>query len=807
MSSAGNWRQPANASHPDTDGRVANERRDCARGLANATVGAADCQDSLPLVGEHQQRVGINFAQTSQLKFHPPSTLERDKSKRARDRIKPREAEEEEAEEEEEGAGRPVASCSEEKEKFLASNWPEEGAPAGCRGGAKGCPNERACARGLFSAVWSCCCCRCCCCRRPALDPEASKQCGKESEQLEAKMRARRRLLRCAWLALLLLLVYCVSVYCLPFIEIEPSVPAAPPSIPFDYSAGPLRPSTASQFRVEHLFRGQIHGPESLAMDAQGNAYMAIEGGLVLYAHLNRSAPNRWLVGAPPVGQSGPELIRIAELNGVKPVQRERLSRGQRASGPDQGASSFHFQEAGSSWRRECQLDEQLYGSPPFSAPDWPAQRADTQAADQQSARPRFVSRVRASRCSKPLGTRLSPDESALYVVDTMSGLFKVHLRLAERKQSSLRLVSKLVDFAANNWHQRVATAGGPRQRHMNVSLRAVDDLAIDFGAGTKGGDLIYMSVASQQWPALGFVYDALEGRPSGLVVRYDTGQQQLVALEPSQLAHVRTSNYGLQLADNAHGQWGANQSAGLARLQQVASFGAPRLDENDIFDDRPLHFANGLELTDDKQALLVVDTMNKRILKHHVGGPRRGTSDLWAYTPNYPDNIRRGYDKRHETYWVVGCGAAHKSWETAERPGHSNDLLASLRAWPMVKKFLLKNVYFVGWLIEHFGQDLIGSPTVRDYGYQLRIGSSLCQNSCKAMMVLQYNGNGDLIRSIHSSEFPNDLKYYSQVNELIDAQNQEHALYLGSPSYDYVTKLILPTESYASNPWPSQAP
>lgn len=565
------------------------------------------------------------------------------------------------------------------------------------------------------------------------------------------------------WLLLVLLVIFFVAaIYCLPFIQIETHIPQELPYVPFNFRDGPLTSSSASQFKAEKLFQNQVYGPESVAIDSNGNMYMAIEGGFILQAFINSSFRQR--VASQP-DQSVFSLVKVAELNSMKQVSYERRQH--------------------SAWRRECQLDDKLYGQA-------------TGDSNQQA----FSSHIHVSRCSKPLGIRLSSDESYLYVVDTLNGLYKISLRVPERPNSSQRLVTKIIDFkpgkrltlpvfqpdqAASSSRPFELTAtevDSKPKRFMEVTLMAVDDLTIDHGAGTRGGDIIYLSDASQNWQAVSFFYDLLEGRPSGVILRYDTGLNQLSVLNPVQVARVRTS-----FLDLANVTSRLYKTFNTSDNQPYRGIGSPLLDENDVFDTRPLYFPNGLELTDDKEALLIADTINKRIIKHYIRGPRIGTSDHWAWTPNFPDNIRRGFDKSQETYWVAGCGQ-----DTTGK----FDLLAWIRTWPRVRKYILKNMYLFGWLIETLGAS-VGSTSIRDYGYNLKTGHSVCQGVCMGMMVLQYNKHGDIIRSIFSHEFPNDLVYYSQVNEFIDATNREHVLYLSSPAYSYVTKLTLPTESFSS--------
>lgn len=667
-------------------------------------------------------------------------------------------------------------------------------------------------------------------------------------QQATSCMRMFLNIIKKKKLFIPIVIILCVAaVYCIPFIDIDPRTPKSLPYIPFNFEDGPLRETSISQLKVSHLFEGQIQAAESLAFDSNGNLYMAVEGGLVLYAHLNKSSPLKrsyydnsepvfdslsQKVVAPPIDPTinTDDLVKIAELNGVKLVSNSQYDNNpnnfRRRARENSGGGG------GSSWRRECQLDENIYGPHLYTVTSQQQEEENEIDINNQAKNQRHSGKFRVnfaySRCSKPLGIRLSPDENYLYVVDTLSGLYRVSLQITERPFSTQRLVTKLVDFRDqrykllnviepddidntdfdsynnNNINTELDRMLAKGRYSKNVSFIAVDDLAIDYKAGLNGGDLIYMSLASQNYGVFAFTFDLLEGKPSGAVVRYDTGSKKLTVLNPTRLARVRTSTLDLMnepmrpLSSSHHSHHLHHQSTSINNQNNNSNnnlpdeyylgIGAPRLDENDVFDDRPLYFANGLEIMDDKQAILIADSFNKRILKHYIRGPRKGTSDLWAWTPQHPDNIRRGYDKRHETYWVIGCSSD---------PNKKFDLLEILYLMPRFRKYILKNYYLFGWLIEFLGTNLFGSTSVRDFGFSLKHANTLVETLCEGMMILQYNKYGDVIRSIYSKDFPNNVKFYSQVNEIIDANNQEHALYLGSPSYRYVTKLILPTDSF----------
>lgn len=54
------------------------------------------------------------------------------------------------------------------------------------------------------------------------------------------------------------------------------------------------------------------------------------------------------------------------------------------------------------------------------------------------------------------------------------------------------------------------------------------------------------------------------------------------------------------------------------------------------------LHFANGIQLTPDRTAVLIAETTMARIRRYHLSGPKTGQLDYFAENlPGLPDNIR----------------------------------------------------------------------------------------------------------------------------------------------------------------------
>lgn len=153
-----------------------------------------------------------------------------------------------------------------------------------------------------------------------------------------------------------------------------------------------------------------------------------------------------------------------------------------------------------------------------------------------------------SSLCGRPLGVRVDA-AGVLYFVDAYLGLHSVTFDAEDRVQLTPLLSLEQV--------------GGRYMGH----------LVIDEKAGSNGGHMIYITVASSkrdvtQWTAM-----VIEPDTTGFVVQYDTGS----------------------------GQWAI------------------------IWD--KLWYPTSIELTDDRTALLVAEFSSRKVLKYYIRGRWRGTS------------------------------------------------------------------------------------------------------------------------------------------------------------------------------------
>jgi sugar lactone lactonase YvrE len=169
----------------------------------------------------------------------------------------------------------------------------------------------------------------------------------------------------------------------------------------------------------------------------------------------------------------------------------------------------------------------------------------------------------------RALGLVFAPDQHRLLVADPWHGLLAI-------------------DFAAGGQHTTVLVheAGG-------VRLGFTDDVDV-----ASDGSAYYFSDASTKFGFGNHLYDLLEARPHGRLVRHD-----------------------------------------------------PATGATDVLEDG-LYFANGVAVAADDSYVLVNETYRFRVRRHWLTGPRAGQSEIFASNlPGYPDGISRS---PRGTYWVA---------------------------------------------------------------------------------------------------------------------------------------------------------
>lgn len=471
--------------------------------------------------------------------------------------------------------------------------------------------------------------------------------------------------------------------------QVEPKVAPDRPRPKFE---GPLALNELLS-GAERLFEGQFHAPESMAWTRDQSAfYSSVEGGFII-----RVEPEleRWfLVGR--LNQRG----AVLDESRLRPVEWML-----------DNSTSYQVETAKTGENQFvpfCDKDVRLYGP-----------RAEFEPA-----------RVLLSRCSRPLGIRLAPDQSYLYISDPLSGLFRLDLTsdgLAARK------VVRLASFGRRN------TEPGVPVSSLDEVMFA-DDIAVRWSRAGQQSDLIYLTDCSRRWPLRHLISMMLEYDDSGRVLEFDVGKRRMRVL------------------------------GSVVPLREDA---------------RNLSFPNGLELTADEEALLISDLNNRRILKHHLAGPKAGQSEHLLWVPGYADNIRRAPGLSADglaTYWAAcGCAVDDGSWE----------LMEFVNNYPGLRRFAIKSLHLLGALLGLLA-DLFDSTGLSDLALMVGAAWLRIDPYCNHGLVLHFDEQGRLLRSLHAPHFSSGFKLLSEAQQIRHANGSGSTLYLGSVYYSYLGRLQL---------------
>jgi len=589
------------------------------------------------------------------------------------------------------------------------------------------------------------------------------------------RLAARRGCLLMLLMAALSLLVY-VWPLAEPF-QVEPKVA---PLRPRPLYAGGLAVNERLDVAAEKLWEGQFHAPESLAWTADRRRFFTgVEGGFIL---LVEPYAERWTVAARLNGRLSVEDQTAGVLfrgsSGSRLVQGEQ----ERSSWAPTGNGTEANGEPVDLFAPFCTKDVQLYGK-----------RAEFEPA-----------LVRLSRCSRPLGLRLSPDESRLYVMDPMSGLYKIrllshsstaHHQAAPNSSSNspsdtqwhplgrLNHVIKLLDFTKLTRDSKQAS-----RPTRESEIYFGDDIAVQFNDQDNREDVVYFTDCSRRWTLRYLIWMMLENDDSGRVMRFHVGKKELSKLD--------ALNFGGHAAGGGSGGGGGSDGGmELENLvvEKIPSEGSGPSGLALDLHRRNLSFPNGLELTANGSALLVSDLNNRRILMHHLEGPLRGQTKHLMWVPGFSDNIKRGLDTEQgePTYWFA-CGCA--------LPDGRFELFEFLNSVPWLKRLALRWFHFFGSALDWLGT-VTSSTTLRDLG--LEVGALWLKHDpyCSHGLVAQFNERGQVIRSLHGPKFSSNFKLLSEASEVPNLNRVTNGsarsrpsstLFLGSVYYSYLGRVHL---------------
>ncbi|XP_037030637.1 adipocyte plasma membrane-associated protein-like [Bradysia coprophila] len=274
--------------------------------------------------------------------------------------------------------------------------------------------------------------------------------------------------------------------------------------------------------------------------------------------------------------------------------------------------------------------------------------------------------------CGRPLGIRFN-SKGILYVIDAFHGLHMIDSVTAPNPK-----VTQLLAISATK-----NLPGGE-----SVFF---DDITLDEGAGTDGGDVIYLSDVSTKWDLLHGTVALIEHDKSGRLLKYDIN----------------------------------------ARKVTVAG--------------TDFVFPNGVQITDSKDAVIVCEFGLRRLTRTFIKGPKTGKTEFFAALPGECDNIRRSANRDQETYWV-----AYASVRNASTPLMA-DRLADV---PLLRKFLVRLAFLSSTAIENVG-NVFNIEQLQSLGHSLKptIDKVFLLYATNYGMITEVNANGKIITAYSSPD------------------------------------------------------
>lgn len=253
------------------------------------------------------------------------------------------------------------------------------------------------------------------------------------------------------------------------------------------------------------------------------------------------------------------------------------------------------------------------------------------------------------------------------------------------------------------------------------------DDITVDEGAGIDGGDVIYISDVSTKWDLVRCINTLIEHDTTGRLLKYDIKSRTVTVVA------------------------------------------------------KDFVFPNGVQITDNKEAVIVCEFGRQQLSRTFIRGPKAGKTELFAELPGECDNIRRSANTDQETYWV-----AYASVRDASNPLWA-DRLAGM---PLVRKFLVRFSYFVGSLIEDAG-NLYNFERLQSLGFSMKSGIQylFLLFASDYGMITELNASGKIITAYSSPD--GKTTHLSEVCEIKGAQG-ERILYIGSYSNSYLARLVV---------------
>ena len=308
--------------------------------------------------------------------------------------------------------------------------------------------------------------------------------------------------------------------------------------------------------------------------------------------------------------------------------------------------------------------------------------------------------------CGRPLGMR-TDSKGNVYVLDAYIGIKKIDAK-----------TGRMTDVFTVD----------PKQVIGSRVITFLDDVALDEGGGSKGGNVYYMTDSTKGLTLDLCFASVISAEKTGRIIKFDEDTQEVTVIY------------------------------------------------------EPLSFPNGIELTDDRNSVIVSEISIRTLVKIGVKGSNKGKRTvLNDNLPGMADNVRRSSRKDKETYWLAFFQARTEK-----------DILDNLRRTPYFLRGILRMTHNLGVLLNKLG-DLAGCSCLNHIAYAFESQFILFEYILPKTqgVIAEVDANGNVLRTLWDPS--QKFLYLSEVREVIE--DNQKVLYLASFTNKYVGRLVLEGE------------
>nr|AGL98097.1 hemomucin [Macrocentrus cingulum] len=184
------------------------------------------------------------------------------------------------------------------------------------------------------------------------------------------------------------------------------------------------------------------------------------------------------------------------------------------------------------------------------------------------------------------------------------------------------------------------------------------------------------------------------------------------------------------------------------------------------------LAFANGVKLSDDESFVLVAETQASRVVKYHLKGSKRGSSEIFlAGLPGVPDNLHSDGQGNFFVPLVVPADEQHPL------------LSQSLAPHPNLRKMIVRLLTLIELPLK-FLDEVYPNYYAKRVIHWIGHGESTLFMFPKWATVLRVDASGKVLNVLQNTD--------EKISGISSALPLDNYLYLGSPWNDYLARVPL---------------